>query len=82
MPISSVVISCRPEKTSAVAVGLKSFPQLEIHHQLASNCLIAVMETATVDEEVSLVKEIMEADDVLDVRLAYHNFEDLQDLPT
>ena len=80
MPISSVVISCLPVKVAAVAAGLKIFPQLEIHHQLASGSLVAVMETATLDEEVSLVKEIMQTADVLDVRLAYHNFEDLQEL--
>ena len=80
MPISSVVINCRPAKVAAVAAELKTLPKLEIYHQLASGCLIAVMETPTVDKEVTLVKEIMQTDGVLDVRLAYHNFEDLQEL--
>jgi len=79
MPISSVVISCRPDDTNAVESQIKNLP-LEIHHRLESGCLIAVLETGTVAEEVSLVKEIMQTDGVLDVRLAYHNFEDLQGL--
>ena len=78
MPISSVVISCRPDIATAVESRLKNL-QLEIHHRLDNGCLIAVLETGTVDEEVTLVKEIMETDGVLDVRLAYHNFEDLQE---
>jgi len=79
MPISSVVISCRSENTAAVESRIKNLP-VEIHHRLENGCLIAVLETGTVDDEVSLVKKIMETDGVLDVRLAYHNFEDLQEL--
>lgn len=82
MPISSVVISCRPGKAAAVESRLGTLQQLEIHHRLENGCLIAVLETETVDSEVSLVKEIIQTDGVLDVRLAYHNFEDLQGLQT
>jgi periplasmic nitrate reductase NapD len=78
MPISSVVISCSPGKASVVESLLKLKPQLEIHHQLENGCLIAVLETASVDAEVSLFKEIMQTEGVFDVRLAYHHFEDLQ----
>lgn len=80
MPVSSVVISCRPDKATLVESLLIVMPQLEIHHRLENGCLIAVLETETVDAEVSLFKEIMQTDGVFDVRLAYHHFEDLQEL--
>ena len=80
MPISSVVISCSADKTDFVESRLNVMPQLEIHHRLQNGCLIAVLETETVDTEVSLFKEIMQTDGVIDVRLAYHHFEDLQEL--
>jgi periplasmic nitrate reductase NapD len=80
MPISSVVISCRHDKAAAVEARLKKMPQLEIHHRLENGRLIAVLETETVDDEVALFKEVMQTDGVFDVRLAYHNFEDLQEL--
>jgi len=80
MPISSIVISCRLGKTDVVESLLKGLPQLEIHHRLENGGLIAVLETETVDAEVSLFKEIMQTDGVFDVRLAYHHFEDLQEL--
>jgi nitrate reductase NapAB chaperone NapD len=80
MPISSIVISCRPGETAIVESRLKGLPQIEIHHRLETGCLIAVLETETVDAEVSLFKEIMLTDGVFDVRLAYHHFEDLQEL--
>ena len=82
MPISSVVISCRPDKATAVESRLMIIPQLEIHHRLEDGRLIAVLETETVDGEVSLFKEIMQTDGVFDVRLACHYFEDLQELQT
>ena len=80
MPISGIVISCRLGKTDGVESRLKGLPQLEIHHRLENGSLIAVLETETVDAEVSLFKEIMQTAGVIDVRLAYHHFEDLQEL--
>ncbi len=82
MPVSSVVVSCQVGRTAEIESRLKIYGQVEIHHLLDNGSIIAVLETDTVDEEVSLVTEMMQTDGVLDVRLAYHNFEDLQELQT
>lgn len=79
MPISSVVISCHPGKADSAAEIIREIADVEIHHRLADGSLIAVLESGSVDDEVDLVKELMQVAGVVDVRLAYHNFEDLGD---
>jgi len=49
---------------------------VEISNVLGDGSLIAVIESASLEEEISLVKNIMAVQGVLDVRVAYHNFED------
>lgn len=78
MPISSVVISCNPDKADSAVGIIKGITDVEIFHRLANGSLVAVLESSSVDAEVDLVKEIMQVDGVVDVRLAYHNFEDLE----
>ena len=80
MPISSIVISCHPDKADSAKGIIKDIAAVEIHHHLANGSLIAVLESSSVDDEVDLVKAIMRVDGVADVRLAYHNFEDLEEL--
>ena len=80
MPVSGVVISCQPGRTDGVVTVIQSIGQVEIHHRLENGKLVAVLETAAVEDEVAIVTEIMQVDGVIDVRLAYHNFEDLQEL--
>jgi len=80
MPVSGVVISCKPDKTEAVVNTIMKFSQIELHQRLENGKLVAVLDTAAVDDEVAIVNDILQVDGVLDVRLAYHNFEDLQDL--
>lgn len=82
MPISGVVISCQPDKADSAEDLIKKIADVQIHHRLENGSLIAVLESNSVDDEVDLVKEIMEIDGVVDVRLAYHNFEDLEELQT
>lgn len=76
MPVSGVVIKCRPEDVGLVATKLAGFESLEIHHQLHDS-LVAVIESSSVDGELSLISRINAVAGVVDVRLAYHNFEDL-----
>lgn len=76
MPISGVVIKCSPEDVAAVAGELSGFESLEVHHQLRDT-LVAVIESSSVDGEMSIISRINGVAGVLDVRLAYHNFEDL-----
>jgi nitrate reductase NapAB chaperone NapD len=54
--------------------------KVEIYHILENGRLVAVLDTGSVEDEVSIVKEIIQTDGVMDVQLAYHNFEDLEDL--
>jgi nitrate reductase NapAB chaperone NapD len=79
MPISGVVISCHPEQVNSAENTIKSIASVEIHHCLENGSLVAVLESASVEDEVKLVKEIMQIEGVVDVRLAYHNFEDLEE---
>lgn len=79
MPVSGVVIRCNPERTEELERSLPLQGLLEISHVLDDGSLIAVIAATTVDEEVATVKNIMEVDGVLDVRVVYHNFEDLVD---
>jgi nitrate reductase NapD len=78
MPISGVVIRCRPERSAALARELAWPGCVEIRGELPDGTLVAVIEAPTVDDEVRLFKELLAVDGVEDVRLAYHNFEDLQ----
>lgn len=77
MPISGVIIRCRPEDRDSVAADLAGYSSLEIHHRLEDGNLVATIDSPTVNEEVETVSAIMNICGVVDVRLAYHNFEDL-----
>jgi nitrate reductase NapD len=79
MPVSGVVIRCRPERSNELARELHLPGAVEINHVLDDGTLVAVIESASVATEVELVKELMAADGVLDVSIAYHNFEDLDE---
>ena len=79
MPVSGVVIRCTPERSNELASSLRQSGSVEISRVLDDGTLIVVIDTATVDEEVSAVKGLMDMDGVLDVMVAYHNFEDLID---
>ena len=77
MPISGVVIRCRPERSVALARELERPGSVEIHDRLEDGTLVAVIDAPTVDDEVRIFKELLAVEGVEDVRLAYHNFEDL-----
>jgi nitrate reductase NapD len=77
MPISGVVIKCRPECTAHLEQTLARPDSVEIHGTLPDGSLIAVIEADSVEEETRIVMGLLETDGVIDVRLAYHNFEDI-----
>lgn len=77
MPISGIIIKCRPEKCKELELLLNAPGSVEINHVLADSSLVAVVEAESVDAEVAIVKNLMAVDGVLDVLVAYHNFEDL-----
>jgi nitrate reductase NapD len=76
MPISGIVIRCRPELTTALAESLAR-EDIEIHGVLPEGQLVAVIESDSVDGEVEIVNSILNTEGVIDVRLAYHDFSDL-----
>lgn len=80
MPVSGVVIKCRPEAVSEVEQSGQLPDAVEISQVLDDGTIVAVIATTTVDEEVAAVSGLMAIDGVLDVMVAYHNFEDLVDL--
>lgn len=77
MPVSGVVISCPEEKSEQIALEAAQLPGVEIHGVLPDGKVVAVIEGDTVDEEVALVSRLHELDGVISVRMAYHNFEDV-----
>jgi len=77
MPISGIIIKCKPGKCKELELLLSVPGSVEINHVLDDGSLVAVVETETVDAEVAIVKNLMSLEGVLDVLVAYHNFEDL-----
>ena len=77
MPVSGVVISCRPERTATLSETLGRPGVVEIHGTTPDGKLVAVVEADSVDGEVEIVKELLATDGVEDVQLVYHNFEDI-----
>lgn len=76
MPISGIVVSCRPEGASGVAETLAGCQGIEVHGVLADGKIVAVIEADTIDAEVALVTGLQQMEGVISVQLAYHNFED------
>lgn len=77
MPISGIVIKCRPEKADELSRSLARDGAVEIHGLLPDGQIVAVVEADSVEGEVDIVSELLEAEGVIDVRLAYHDFSDL-----
>jgi nitrate reductase NapAB chaperone NapD len=78
MPISGVVIKCRPECVKELAISLSKPNTVEIHGALSDGSLVAVIEADSIEAETAIVTGLLENDGVIDVRLAYHNFEDVR----
>ncbi|SJZ54318.1 periplasmic nitrate reductase chaperone NapD [Trichlorobacter thiogenes] len=77
MPISGVVVSCRPGREAEVAEQARLVPGVEVHGTLPNGQLVAVIEAASVHTEVDLASQLEQLDGVISVQVAYHNFEDV-----
>ena len=79
MPVSGVVITCKPGLAVKVSDLVVTESGVEVHGVPDDTTIIAVIESDTVQGEVDTVKRLSDIDGVQTVRLAYHNFEDLND---
>lgn len=79
MPISGVVIRCVSGRAGELSRQVGVPGEIEVHGVLPGDRLVAVIEAATVDGEMRIVNRLLATDGVIDVQLAYHNFEDLPD---
>jgi nitrate reductase NapD len=76
MPISGIVITCFGGTTAEVSTRIATLAGVEVQAVLPGDQIAAVVESDTVEGEVSLVTQLHEIDGVISVLLAYHNFED------
>ena len=79
MPVSGVVITCRPGASEGLSPTIGAETGVEVHGCPDDSTIIAVIESDTVQGEVDTVKRLCDIDGVQTVRLAYHNFEDLDE---
>lgn len=77
MPVSGIIITCVAGCADAVQARLAAVEGVEIHGVMPDGQIVAVVEADTVEGEVQLVSQLHEVEDVVAVRLAYHNFEDV-----
>lgn len=77
MPISGVVLRCRPGNEELVAGQARLVPGVEVHAALPDGQVVAVIEAASVQAEVDIASQLEQIDAVISVQVAYHNFEDV-----
>ena len=78
MPVSSVVVTCVEGRAEAVAGDFAAIAGVEVHGVLPDNRIVAVIEADSVQGEVDVVARLHDVTDVVAVRMAYHNFEDVE----
>ena len=78
MPVSGVIVTCVEGSSVSVSQRIGSFDGIEVHGVLPDGQIVAVVESDTVQGEVNLVSQLHEVEGVMAVRLAYHNFKDLE----
>lgn len=79
MPVSGVVITCRPGASGELGPLAAAESGVEVYGCPDDSTIIAVIESDTVQGEVDTVKRLSDMAGVQSVRLAYHNFEDLEE---
>ena len=80
MPVSSVVVTCVQGQADAVAADIGSIAGVDVHGVLPNGQIVAVIEADTVQGEVDIVARLHQVAEVVTVRMAYHNFEDVEEL--
>jgi len=78
MPISGIVVTCGTGDADAVASRIGTMDGIEVQGVVPGDRIVAVIESDSVDGEVALFSRLHEVDGVQTVRLAYHNFEDME----
>jgi periplasmic nitrate reductase NapD len=78
MPVSGVVVTCSCGRSAEVTARIDALDGIEVYGVLAGEQIVAVIEADTVQAEVDLVSRLHQVDGVVAVRLAYHNFEDVE----
>jgi periplasmic nitrate reductase NapD len=79
MPVSGVVITCTPGSSGALTPLVTAESGVTVHGSPDDSTIIAVIQSDTVQGEVDTVKRLSDMEGVQAVRLAYHNFEDLEE---
>ena len=84
MPVSGVVITCLPGSSEALAPLVGAESGVVVNGTPDGSTIIAVIQSDSVQGEVDTVKRLSDREGIQSVRLAYHNFEDLNegDVPT
>ena len=76
MPVSGIVVTCLEGAGAEVSARIAALVGVEVHGVLPGEQIAAVVESDTIEGEVSLVTQIQGVEGVVSVLLAYHNFED------
>jgi nitrate reductase NapD len=76
MPVSGMVITCRPEAVDTVREHLARIPDLEIHGQDDRGNIVIVIDASSSEEMERIIERINSDEDVLNAGMAYLNSED------
>ncbi len=79
MPISGIVIRIDPDQQAAIRRGLAQLPEVELQTETGGNLLVATLDTRDFASEQALTEAIAALPGVVNVTVAYHNFEDMAD---
>jgi nitrate reductase NapD len=74
--VSSIVITTSREQLQAVIDSLNAFESCEVHFHDSSGKIVITIEGATIDEQVTTLKEIQMLPYVYNANLAYAYCED------
>lgn len=77
MPVSGVVIRIDPQRRQQVTSAVEQLEGVELQPVPAGDTLVAVLDTASFEQEEALSSAIGAIDGVREVSLSYHNFEDM-----
>lgn len=80
MPVSGLVVRTKRGKALAVAERLRDFDRVEITDLLCDS-LVLVTDTNSRDADKTLWDAVEAVEDVAELSLIYHNFEDLGSQP-
>lgn len=79
MPISGLVIQIDPTQRDAIVSTLQGLEHVELIDTPEGEALIAVLDVESMQQEEALFKQINDLSGVHNVKLSYHNFEDLSE---